>query len=252
MTRICIIALSFIFFSSSQVAAENHTNQTWWQQANQLYLQKNYDSAIIYYQKIATHQPQNALVFFNLGNAYYKHNQIGLAVLNYERALRIDPDYSAAKDNLALTQKRIPNQISEPNDIFFIRWWKDLTKATLANVWAMTGFFFFIISLALTGLKRWARLSINLPTQLPKLLLLLSLSTLALAYVSTQRMLQHNKAVILIGETPLRTEINTTKNSLLLPEGTVLYTEKEQGNWVNVKLPDGRTGWVEKSSLEHI
>ncbi|MBS1782681.1 MAG: tetratricopeptide repeat protein [Bacteroidetes bacterium] len=252
MIRICFLALSLIFLFSSKVEAGDHANQAWWQKANQLYQQKNYDSAIIYYQKIATLLPQNALVFFNLGNAYYKHNQIGMAVLNYERTLSIDPDYTAAKDNLELSQKRIPNRIPEPNDIFFVRWWKDLTKSTLANVWAITGFCFFILSLTLIGLKRWVKLAIQLPTQLSKLLFLLSLSTLALAYVSTQRMLRHNKAVILIGETPLRTEINATKSSLLLPEGTVLYTEQAQGNWVKVKLPDGRTGWVEKSSLEQI
>ena len=94
----------------------------WWQKGNKFYAQKQYDSAAYYYEKLAVQKPKDAVLYYNLGNSYYKLNDIGLAVLNYERALHLDPGYKDAEDNLILTQSRIANRIQGSEDIFFVRW----------------------------------------------------------------------------------------------------------------------------------
>ena len=48
-----------------------------WAKANAFYQQKNYDSAAVYYEKIAAGKPRQAAVFYNLGNTYYRLNRIG-------------------------------------------------------------------------------------------------------------------------------------------------------------------------------
>ena len=91
----------------------------WWQKANRFYQEKNYDSAAAYYTKLAKLNPENPEIFYNLGNTYYRLNKIGFAVLNYEKALKLKPDYRQAQDNLELTQSRISNRIQQSPPTFF-------------------------------------------------------------------------------------------------------------------------------------
>src|SRR5579875_3894304 len=131
MRTLTIIILTILCTDLKSFAADTYNNL--WQKGNNYYQQKQYDSASYYYEQIAVRQPQNADVYYNLGNTYYKLNNIGLAVLNYRRALRINPDFKEAKDNLFLTESRINNRIPYSGDIFFIKWWKSLTRETRAT-----------------------------------------------------------------------------------------------------------------------
>ncbi len=137
MTRsfsiLTILLLTVINFT----AAGNYNDQ--WQKGTSFYSQKQYDSAAFYFEQIAAGKPLNAEVYYNLGNAYYRLNKIPLSVLNYERALRINPDHKEAKDNLILAQNRISNHIPNAGDIFFITWWQSLTQAGQVNSMGCSG-----------------------------------------------------------------------------------------------------------------
>src|SRR4051812_15187191 len=101
----CLLVLTILYIHAG--AAPSYSAQ--WEKAGNFYSNKQYDSAAYYYEQIAALKPRNAAVYYNLGNSYYRLNLIGPAVLNYERALHIDPSYKEAQDNLSLTQSRITN-----------------------------------------------------------------------------------------------------------------------------------------------
>src|ERR1700744_3575460 len=103
MKQIFLILFAFLLPGALHSLAAGDSNMLW-QKANELYQQKQYDSAAQCLEQIAALKPQNEIVYYNLGNTYYKLNKIAPAVLNYERALRINPDYKEAKDNLLLAQ----------------------------------------------------------------------------------------------------------------------------------------------------
>ena len=81
-----VIASVYLLILSTALFANVDYNKLWGI-ANKHYSQKNYDSAVIYYEKIAASHPQDAVIYYNLGNAYYKLNQITPAIINYEMAL---------------------------------------------------------------------------------------------------------------------------------------------------------------------
>lgn len=222
----------------------------WWQRANGLYTQKQFDSAAYYYEKIAASEPGNAEVYYNLGNAYYRLNRIGLAVLNYERALRIDPDYKDAKENLALTQSRIANKVPDVQDIFFVSWWNSLTSPGKATAWTITCLIIFIVVLGILLLRRLNKLN-SVPPQLIGLLSLLWVVFLCFAFFSAQNAADSHEAVVMQSDAPL---LNTVqgKTQSLVPEGTTVRLSEIKGNWVEVRLPDGRTGWMQQSLLTKI
>jgi tetratricopeptide (TPR) repeat protein len=225
---------------------------TAWQKASKYFQQKQYDSAIVYYESLADRQISNPELYYNLGNAYYKANKIGPAVLNYERALQINPDYREAQDNLTLTQSRIANRIQEPQDIFFVSWWKSLTKQSLAGTWSVISLVLFLLTLLIVLLRKWYQWPGWLQAQIPVLSAVLFFLALFFAYVSSQRQVRQDEAVVMAADTPFRQDSKTTKTQSLVPEGTVVELETEQADWAKVRLPDGRTGYIQKDALEKI
>jgi tetratricopeptide (TPR) repeat protein len=219
----------------------------WWDDGNRFYKQKQYDSAAFYFEKIAAMKPADATVYYNLGNTYYRLNEIGNAVLNYERALKFNPSLKEAKDNLSLTQNRIPNRIAETEDIFFMRWWKAMASPAMTTVWSILSLTFFIAVIAISILKVLG--AINFTTRkLQTILLSLWALTLILAYSSTRQKLEE-KAVIMQDNTPLMNGSKQGKSIGNIPEGTTVEINSETGVQTEITLPDGRSGWVDKSSL---
>ena len=219
----------------------------WWDEGNRFYNQKQYDSAAYYFEQIATLKPQDAAVYYNLGNTYYRLNQVGLAVLNYERALHISPLHKEAKDNLLLAQSRIIKPIPVAEDIFFVRWWNAITAQSNTTLWSVISLIFFISVIGLAILKILGK--VHFPTgKLQASIISLWLLTMIFAFASTNHKLSA-RAVIMDEGTPLMNNIKAGKSIGNVPEGTTVKIEKEEGAMIEVTLPDGRSGWVDKSSL---
>jgi tetratricopeptide (TPR) repeat protein len=218
-----------------------------WQSANKFYEQKEYDSAAYYYEQLAAKQPEDAIVYYNLGNTYYRLNQIGPAVLNYERALRADPSNKEAKDNLILTQSRINNRIQSAPDIFFVQWWKALTHATNANMWAMVSLVTFLLLIGAILARRFKKL--QFPPQVTVGIVFIYIVTLILAYFAAQNKKFSGYAVVMVADAPFTTGATDNKPVSLVPEGTKVKWKAGKAGEVMVTLPDGRSGWMRRKTL---
>lgn len=223
----------------------------WWLKGNALYQQKEYDSAAYYYEKIAALQPQNATVYYNLGNTYYRLNKIGPAVLNYERALNINPKYKEAKDNLTLTQARIGNRIASGTDIFFVKWWKSTTQGETASTWAVVSLLIFLLVIAALIIKRFRGNAIRIPSQLVGFLCFVWVVCMGFAVTAAKNKSAGNKAVVMQNDAPLLNG-QKGKTQSLVPEGTTVEIKDSNDGWVEVLLPDGRRGWMQTSLLNKI
>lgn len=246
---ISIITVLFIFCSAPSFAATDY-NQ-YWQKANNFYEQKQYDSALFYYEQIAAAKPVNATLYYNLGNAYYRANKVGPAILNFEKALRIDPSYKDAADNLRLTQNRITNRMQSGTDMFFVQWWSNTTGGHNANTWAVASLLLFLLLIAALLYRRFRNPSWLVP-QLIGGLGLIWLIVLILSVQSANNATTHDKAVVMQNDTPLMTSSQQTKTQSLMPEGTTLEIVSSKNGWLEVRLPDGRTGWLRETSVERI
>lgn len=224
-----------------------------WQRANDCYLRKSYDSAATCLEQIAALKPYNAEVYFSLGNTYYRLNKIAPAVLNYERALKIKPDFTNARENLILTQSRIKNHIQDVGDIFFIKWWNSLTHPIHAGTWAVTALVVFILIIATLAARRFLKLpGIHLPVQVPWVLGFFWFCFILLAAVSASRSSENSGAVVLQNDTPLLNANLQGKPITQIPEGTTVAILSEKDVWIEVRIPDGRVGWIQQSLVEKI
>ena len=249
MMKIISTILCFVCCAMASYAAES--SEQIWQKANGAYQQKQYDTAVFYYQKILQQEPANADVHYNIANAFYKNNQVSEAVLHYERALFFDPQLTKAKDNLLLAQKRIPNFIKHNKEIFFVRWWQNATTGNTATPWAITGLLLFISFLAMLW---WNRLKASMKIPLQALIIapILVIGALLFSYEASLNATQSKRAVIMDATSSMTTAPNVFKNSILIPQATTVIVGEEKSNWVNVTLPDNRSGWVKKSALTFV
>jgi tetratricopeptide (TPR) repeat protein len=248
MRNLLLITAALLLSSLHCFAEGNYSVQ--WQKGNSCYEHKQYDSAAFYYEQIAALKPLNAELYYNLGNTYYRLNKIGFAVLNYERALKINPEYKEAKDNLLLAQSRISNNINPIGEIFFIRWWNTITMPGNATTWAVIALITFLLFIGLLLLTRLRKA--RAPIQLQGILVVMFLCFLSLAFFSTKNSTQRSGAVIMEGDAPLMNRELKGKPLMLVPEGTVVKIEQEQNGWVQVKLPNGREGWLQQSLVIRI
>lgn len=127
--------------------------------ANDLYVATSYAQAIEVYEEISKQGYESATLYYNLGNAYYRINKIAPAILNYERALRLDPSNLDIQHNLKLAKaKTVDKIVAQEKNIVEI-WYNSIVFATHTNVWAYMSIIFFIVALCLVLMYMFLRVS---------------------------------------------------------------------------------------------
>ena len=223
-----------------------------WRNGTNAYLQKQYDSAAAYFEQVAASKPANAELYYNLGNVYYRMNRIPHAILNYQRALHIDPSYSDASHNLAVAQARISHHIPATEDIFFIKWWKSITAHTNETSWAIAAFIAFSLVIASLWARRYTRVGDFLPMQLPGILSFFCGLFLLFGIVAAANSTRTRTAVVMEDDAPLMNADLKGKPMALIPEGTTVEVGEEKGRWIEITLPDGRIGYVLQGQVTRI
>ena len=119
-----ILSLSFILFhlSFNIVFAATKVD------ADALYEKERYREAADAYESVLKEQGVAAEVYYNLGNCYYKLDVIPLAVLNYERAILLDPGDADIRANLALARGKTIDKVVPPSEMFFVTWYRSLVN----------------------------------------------------------------------------------------------------------------------------
>ncbi len=84
--------------------------------ANTSYSQSQYKEALTDYLKIEEMGYASEVLFYNIGNTYFKLNEIGKSILYYERALKLNPSDKDLINNLTLAKEFTLDRIEEIPD----------------------------------------------------------------------------------------------------------------------------------------
>lgn len=220
------------------------------------YSAANYEKAIETYEAIIADEGSSLQLYYNLGNAYFRNNMIGKSILNYERALRIDPTDDDTKANLEFAQSRMKDELAEQYEIFFVTWFKAIVNLLGITAWAVLGVVAFVI-LLLTALV----LLFNKNNRIRKISLSIAIVSLFVtifanisAYNLSSAMQDNSHAIIMKEEVPLKSTPNNSGTVLIkVHEGRkVRITDDTMSDWKEIGLEDGTVGWVPSSALERI
>ena len=225
------------------------------EQANEAYAAKDYDKAIQRYQQLLEQSGPSEVVFYNLGNSYYRRGELGEAVLFYEKALLLAPGDEDILHNLNVAKARSKDDLEELPEFFLSRWWNNLRLFLSTTAWSILGL--LLLWLGIGGLILWlignSRQRKKQGFILGLSLLILSILPFSLAFSSASLEKDSGYAVIMATEIELRSAPDIdSKEILRLHEGTKVAVLDQIGDWHKVKLSNGEQGWLPNTSIEKI
>lgn len=245
MRRIFFI-LTFVICHLSFVCAQD------FDAANAAYAEGRYEEAASVYQALIDEQP-DASLYYNLGNARFKQGELAQAILNYERALRLQPNHKDAQYNLAFAQSKITDNIVE-QDFFLSTWARTVRNSLKEQTWLVLSICLFILALAglllfLLGRELWLR---KTAFHVAWLALLFSLIAGLNAASLHQRDTLRNEAIITQGVVNGKSSPDRSGTDLFtVHEGTKVTIRETLGEWCNIRVGNYE-GWVRQQNLERI
>ena len=224
-------------------------------EADSAFVRGEYQQAIKDYEALLK-QGASADLYYNLGNAYYRSENITRAVLNYERALLLSPGDRDIRFNLQIARSKTIDKIVPESEMFFFTWYRSWVNLMSVDAWAWTA----LVSLALVIIL----LLIYLFSEriwLRKIgffggLVLLALFVLSniFAWQQKQDLLFRKGAIIVSPSVTVKSTpaVNGT-DLFILHEGTkVSITDGSMKGWTGIRIADGKEGWVESKMMEAI
>lgn len=225
------------------------------QQAEQAYAAGKYEEAAEMYHTILAEGMESVNLYYNLGNCYYKLGENTKAILNYERALLLDPGDEMTRYNLKLAQQAVVDKIEVLPELFLVRWYKALVTYFSADQWGYISVVLFIIFLLMAALFFYSRSGVikKIGFVVGLVLFFLTIGSIIFAFQQDKRISNREYAIITTPSVTVKGAPDNSGTSLfLIHEGLKVQIIGELGNWYNIRLADGNEGWVAQTDLEKI
>lgn len=225
------------------------------QLAASAYSESRFDDAAVLYEQVLANYGISAKVYYNLGNAYYKSGSVAPAILNYERALLLNPGDPDVRFNLEMARSRVVDKIEPLGEFLLVRWYNSLGNLLDSNSWAYISlglFFLFIVSLFVYFFTRKSSLK---KSSFFVGILAIFFSIFALLYSARQRdaIIHPDRAIVFSESVTVKSSPDQSGTDLfLLHEGTSLRIKSKLGDWCEIELEDGNVGWIEFKHIEII
>jgi tetratricopeptide (TPR) repeat protein len=198
---------------------------------------------------------RSASLCYNIGNAYFKLNNIPQAILFYERAYLLKPADEDINYNLQIARTLIVDRFQEIPELFFIKWYNFVALFLSSNLWARISLTAFILSLIFLSLYIYSSKYSQkvLGFWLAISLFVLSVGSFVLSSRNKYLVYDSHKAIINTAVISGKSSPDSSGTDLfVLHEGTKVSVEDEVGEWLEIRLSDGNKGWVPLNSLNII
>ena len=220
-------------------------------EANKALIAENHYDAIAKYESILNDGYESAELYYNLGNAYYRSEQLGKSIWAYSNALDIDPRNKDVAHNLSIANAQIVDRIEMPKPFVFITSYRLLKSKMTTYEWILLGaFLIFIKSIHFSVMKfglfrgKMYKITSKLLTSLIILAHIFAMDS----YIDKQR---KNSAVVISNNVNAYSGPFYGSSSILfqINEGIKVDISNQQQDWVEIILIDGKKGWIPSESI---
>ena len=220
--------------------------------AEKAYADKKYKEAISAYEEILKTGLSSYKLYYNLGNAYYKNNELGKAIYNFELANKLQSNNEDVKNNLRIANEKRIDDIESKENFFISAIKSGLVNSLSTNGWAWlsiisltAGFILFLIFF-ISGSIQFKRFGFFLSMTC----LLIFTGSMIFGYTVLNEKQKTKFAIILAKETQIFEEPNINGHSKFnLHEGTKVKVLESNGDWTNIKLENGNEGWLKTKDV---
>lgn len=251
--RLGFILAVLVCFSITPVRAQIESAVQAFDEGNEQYRTGNYQEAIAAYQQAINSGYTSGALYYNMGNANFRLDELGQAVLYYEKARLLMPENPELLHNLDIAKSKAVDQFSQLPVPVWVTWWRTMLERTGGRWLFWVGLLFYLLAVGVvvyrirTGSRNpWLR-------RARAASILLGAGFLLSAFAASMQSVETRQAVILVERTDLRESPDASSASeLQIHEGLVIDVLQKNNGWVEIKLPNGTTGWVPVESTGEI
>lgn len=209
--------------------------------ANNLYYQGRFAEAAEAYRNLAASGGGTANVWFNLGNAHYKAEQIGRAIAAYRMAERLDPRDSALRANLQFVRGKVYS-----DDRAHVPWWKNVVRLATLNEWTILTTALFWAAFSVLACAEAAGRRYTKTAAMFLVLAMLSGGATAVAWKDWRQ----TEAVVIAREAVVRFgPVDVSQQAFQLRDGVELSVRSAKDDWLEVRDPENRSGWIRRDEV---
>jgi tetratricopeptide (TPR) repeat protein len=243
--RICITIL--LLFLSTLVFGNDLL-----QKAEKAYNAKHYREAIASYEELIGKGYRSYQLYYNLGNAYYRNNELGKAIYYYELARKLEPDDEDVRINLAIASAKTIDKIDSKENFFITAVKTNVLSSFSTKTWGwlsivtlmlFAALFFAFVNSAAAMIKRVCFFA-------SLFFLAMFFVTYFLGYSAVKAKYENKFAIIIAREVKVMNEPTQAATSRFsLHEGTKIRVVENNGDWLLIKLDNGNEGWVKLADV---
>lgn len=244
-----------ILFMLMVVAEVSATTDSLYQKANGFYQDGEYEMALNGYREIIDTGFESSDLYYNMGNAAYRSNNIGYAVLYYEKALKLNPSHKDAFHNLGFISRYRVDTFEQVPELFIRSWTNALVKSFSEQVWSILAIMLFVLILINILIflfsHRLFMKKVGFVTAVVCMVLFIISFSSGLA--QHRNIIRPDAAIILSPSVVVKSSPSNTGTELfILHEGTMVRVNEEVSGWHNIRVIDGREGWIQTMDFESI
>lgn len=223
--------------------------------ADEAYTAGSYDTALEIYNSALDKGYESADLYYNVANCYFRKGELAASILNYERALKLDPSHDDAKHNLEFAESRTVDKIDSLGSVFLVDWWNAIANITSADAWAWIAISLFVVLLVSLSLyifvrKMWVR---KVGFSVAIVALFFTIISILCAYTRYEVDTSKSEAIVFSQTVTIKSSPDSSGNDLfILHEGTKVNIKSTLGEWVEISTSDGNSGWMPASAIEVI
>jgi len=233
----------------------NDDVQALFAKGNGYYAKAQYKEALNTYQQILDDGYQSPAVYFNMGNASYKTDDIPSALLYYEKAHKLAPGDEDINVNIRFANLKTTDKIDEAPEFFLANWWKAFilsfsvsALSTLSILFVLLGsgvlvIYFFTNSVSIKKSSFYASM----------LLFFLGVLTIFVAGMQISYFDGHRQAIIFSSSVVVKSgPVEKSNGIFVLHDGTKVNILDNSNGWLKIRLGNGNEGWIRATDVKEI
>ena len=220
--------------------------QSLFEKGNAYYAKGQYKEAAAAYQQIVNSGYQSVGVYYNLGNAEYRLNDVASAILYYEKAHKLSPGDEDINANIRFANQKLSDKIDETPQLFFVNWWHSFILCFAANTLAVWSVILFILaSAALTVYFYTYSVSVKkISFYTMIVMVILGFATIIVTTSQSSYFAANKQAIIFNTVNVKGGPMDSSSTLFVLHEGTKVNVEETGNGWLRIKIANGNQGWV--------
>ena len=255
-TMIRTMIAAVVLAVSAVTAAGARDVDSLWAQAVNEYTAENYEAALAAFTSIEEAGYVSPDLYYNMGNCCYKlGHRLGLSILYYEKALKLDPSYEDAAVNLEIAREGTLDRIEAVPEFILLTWFKAFRDTLSSDAWAWIALTLLLTVAVMVLLFRFGRSIALRKTAFAIAVVAVVFMAISAAFAFNLRSAVENsgEAVVTVPVSSVKSSPGSTDQSLfILHEGTKVSVVDSLGDWYRIELSDGRQGWMEGNDVEII